>query len=374
MINFWNYTNEYKLINKQILKSVDKTLKRGNIFFGLEIKKFEKNFLKSNNLKYGLAVGSGTEAIYLALKALNIKKNDEVITVANTAIPTAAAIVMAGAIPRFVDVKDDYLINEKKIEEKINKKTKAIIIVHLYGNVCNMNEIIKISKKYDLKIIEDCAQAQGAKINSNFVGSFGDLGCFSFYPTKILGAYGDGGFVTTKSKKTLNKIKKLRFYGINYDYNKNFKYYAHEKGINSRLDEIQASILNIKIKKINFLINTRKKLAKLYFSKLKNTSLRLPVVNDINKHVYHLFVVYHPKRNIILKKLRKLNIGTNINYRIPLHKMKAYKEYVCNNCDCLPNTEKFAKGIFSLPLHPYLKLRDIIFICNSLKKILNTIK
>ena len=205
MIQGWDYLNEYSLIKKKILKSIDKVLKSGNLFFGEELNNFEKSFLRANNSKYGVAVASGTDAIYLSLKALNIGLNDEVITVANTAIPTASAIKNAGATIRFVDTGDDYLMNPNKLEAAISKKTKAIIPVHLYGQSCDMKKINQIATKYKLKVIEDCAQAQGAKFNKTYVGTFGTTGCFSFYPTKILGAYGDGGFITTNDKKIYQK-------------------------------------------------------------------------------------------------------------------------------------------------------------------------
>ena len=185
MIKAWSYTEEYKELRNKILKNIDKSLKSGNIFFGNELDKFEKLFIKKNKFKYGVAVGSGTDALYLSLLALGIGVGDEVITVSNSAIPTVSAIKSSGASVKFVDVDENYLIDPKKIEKKISNKTKAIIPVHLYGQSCDMDKIFLIAKKYNLKIIEDCAQAQGARYKNKFVGSFGDTGCFSFYPTKI---------------------------------------------------------------------------------------------------------------------------------------------------------------------------------------------
>ena len=248
MKNFWSYKKEYYRLRKKILSSVDKTLKSGNIFFGKELNKFENNFNKYNKSKFGLAVGSGTEALYIAMKSLNIGPGDEVITVSNTAIPTASAITSAGATIKFVDINDQYLIDPNQISKNINKKTKAIIPVHLYGQACDMDKINYIARKFNLKVIEDCAQAQGAKYKGKFVGTLGDAGCFSFYPTKILGAYGDGGFITVKSKKLYEKMRRIRFYGIeSLDKKNKFygKYYSNEQGIYSRIDEMQLSILNI---------------------------------------------------------------------------------------------------------------------------------
>ena len=373
MIKAWSYIEEYKGLRKKILKSIDRTLKSGQIFFGKELQKFEKRFIKENNLKYGVAVGSGTDALYIALLGLGIKPGDEIITVSNTAIPTISAIRSCGAKARFVDIGPDYLINTDNIEKYISKNTKAIIPVHLYGQACDMEKICKIAKKYKLKIIEDCAQAQGAKFKNKYVGTFGDVGCFSFYPTKILGAYGDGGFISTNSINLYNKVKRIRFYGIEQNNKKNKfnnKYYANEHGTNSRISEIQTSILNLKLPQVNSWIKQRRNLAKIYSQELKDTSLELPVENINCKHVFHLYVVYHPKRDKIIKKLKENNIQVNINYPFPIHKMKAYKNKVLNKSNYLPITEEMANGIFSLPLYPKLKKTDVFKVSRIIKTIL----
>jgi len=373
MIKSWSYINEYKILRKKILKSIDKSLKSGQIFFGKEINKFENSFIKKNNFKYGVAVASGTDALYIALLALGIKNGDEVITVSNTAIPTASAIKSCGAKIKFVDISNDYLIDINKIKKNINRNTKAIIPVHLYGQSCEMDKIIKIARKYNLKIIEDCAQAQGAKFKNKYVGSFGDAGCFSFYPTKILGGYGDGGFITTNSFDLYNKIKRIRFYGIENNNKKNKynnKYYSNEHGINSRISEIHSSILNLKLPHVNSWINKRRKIAKIYSKVLKNTSLKLPSENKNCRHVFHLYVVFHSKRDFIIKELKKRNIHININYPFPIHKMKGYKNNISKKSPRLPMTENMAKGIFSLPLYPTIKITDVLKISKSIKKIL----
>jgi len=372
MIKFWSYKKEYYKLKKEILFKVDKNLSKGDIFFGNELINFEKNFIKKYKSDYGIAVGSGTDALLISLKALNLKKGDEVITAANTAIPTISAIINSGAIPRLVDVGEDYLIDPLKIEKAINKKTKVIIPVHLYGQACDMDKIKKISNKYKLIIIEDCAQAQGAKYKNKFVGNFGHFGCFSFYPTKILGTYGDGGFITTKRIEHYKKIKRLRFYGIETVNKKSKyfnKYYANENGLNSRLDEIQSTILNIKLKKVDGYIRKRIKLAKIYLNHLKNTKIILPINNKFNKHVYHLFTIQHPKRNRIIEVLKKMKIQTRTIYPYTINKMKAYRS-VCKYSSELKNSENFSKNIFSLPLYPELKESEIKLICDKLKKIL----
>ena len=371
MIKSWSYKYEYKLLRNKILKNIDSSLRSGNIFFGSQLKSFEYNFSRNNNIPYGVAVGSGTDAILISLLAIGIKKGDEVITVSNTAIATVSAIVSAGGIPKFVDVNQDYLMNLDELEKKITKKTKAIIPVHLYGQSCKIDEICRIAKKFNIKVIEDCAQAQGAMFKNKYVGTFGDLSCFSFYPTKILGAYGDGGFVGTKNKSLFNKIKQIRFYGIDELNKKNKffkKYYANVHGINSRIDEIQCSILNLKLPFVDQYINKRRKVAKIYKEELKDTGLSLPIENKNTKHVYHLFVVYHKKRDLILKKLKKYKFSLNIQYPFPVHSMKGYRKF--NKSISLPRTEKFSKGIFSLPLYPNITTRQVLSFVRILKKIL----
>ena len=371
MIKFWSYNREYKKLKKVILKKIDKSINKGNIFFGEELSKFEKNFIKKYKAKYGIAVGSGTDALLISLKTLNLKSGDEVITAANTAIPTISAIVNAGGIPRLVDIGDDYLIDVKKIKKVINKRTKAIIPVHLYGQMCNMDEIQSIAKKNKITIIEDCAQSQGAKYKNKFSGTIGKFGCFSFYPTKILGAYGDGGFILTNNFNAYKKIKRIRFYGIETVQKTKFKdkYYANENGVNSRLDEIQATILNLKLDKVENFINIRRKIANIYLKKLSFDKTILPTENSKCKHVYHLFTVYHPKASIIKKKLLKLKIQTRSIYPYPIHKMKAYSKIIKNKKD-LKNSEKKSKGIFCLPLYPELRSSEINKIIFSLKRII----
>ena len=373
MIQYWNYLREYKNQKKNVLNSVDKVFQSGTLLFGNELKKFEKNFCKFNKSKYGLGVSSGTDALFIALKCLNIGKNDEVITVSNTAIPTVAAIINTGASVKFADIGKDYLIDANKISTLINKKTKAIIPVHLFGQTCDMDKISNIAKKYKLKVIEDCAQSTGAMYKGKKAGILGDIGCHSFYPTKILGAYGDGGFLTTNNKKLYEKMHRFRFYGIDtLGTNKKWKnkYYSIEHGTNSRLDEIQSSILNLKLKNISFFIKRRRLIAKKYFSGLKNLDIELPLVNKNNFHVFNMFEVAHKRRNKIIKKMKERNINLSIHYPYPIHKMKSYKNFIKKNSKYLYETEKKSKMIFSLPIYPSLKDSEIKAIINNLKEII----
>ncbi len=372
MINFWSYKKEYKKYGTSLLKKIHGSINSGQIFFGKELIKFEKNFKKKYKSKYGIAVGSGTDALLISLKAIEIRSGDQVITAANTAIPTISAIINAGATPKLVDIGEDYLMDPCKIEKEINSRTKAIIPVHLYGQSCDMEQIMKIAKKNKIHVIEDCAQSQGAKYKNKFVGTFGTFGCFSFYPTKILGAYGDGGFILTNDYKLHKKIKRIRFYGIETIDNKNkFKdqYYSNENGINSRLDEIQASILNYKLKKVDYFVKRRKQIAEIYFRELESTELTLPTENANSSHVYHLYTVYHPKGLVIIRQLKKCKINVRVIYPYPVHKMKAYKK-IPHNIKRLVNSEIKSKGIFCLPLYPELKDLEVKKICKNLKNIL----
>ena len=371
MIHFWNYLREYKSNDKKILQSINKVFKSGTLLLGNELNNFEKNYCKFNKSKFGLGVGNGSDALYIALKSLNIGKNDEVITVSNTAIPTVAAIINTGAKVKFADIGEDFLIDTNKIISLINKKTKAIIPVHLFGQTCEMNVIMKIAKKYKLKVIEDCAQSTGATYKGKHAGTIGHVGCHSFYPTKILGAYGDGGFLTTNNKRLFQKMHRFRFYGIDtLGINKKWKnkYYSIDHGINSRLSEIQASILNLKLNNLSGSITRRRPIAKRYFEGLKDTAIGLPKVNDDNFHVFHIFEVTHAKRDLIIKRMKKKKINLSIHYQYPIHTMSAYKKFA--NKKILKKTEDKSKIIFSLPIYPSLKNIEIDFIIKNLKNII----
>lgn len=359
-INVWNYLEDYHKNKEKILKIIDKVFKSGNLILSTEVRNFEKNFSKFTGNSYGIGVNSGTDALQIALMSIGIKKDDEVITVSNTAVPTISAIVSCKAKPVFVDVNEsDFLINTNLIEEKINKRTKAIIPVNLYGQSANYEEITRISAKYNLKIIEDCAQSSGALYKGLPSGSFGDLSAFSFYPTKNLGGYGDGGMIVTKNKKLYEQCIKLRKYGMSK------LYYSDIHGINSRLDEVQAAILNYKFNKLKSNIIKRRYIAKIYNQNIKNKDLILPTENLDNYHSYYVYVVRHPQRERMMKYLQDNKIFCNISYPFPIHSMNAYKCFNNKNNN-LEITERISKEIFSLPMYPELSMKKI-------KKIINTI-
>ena len=358
----WNYLEDYKKNKRQILNITSKVFGSGNLILSKEVLNFENNFSKFTQNKFGIGVNSGTDALQIALMSIGIKKGDEVLTVSNTAVPTVSAIVSCNAKPVFIDVNEkDFLINTSLIEKKITKKTKAIIPVNLYGQSANYKEIRKICNNYKIKIIEDCAQSAGALYNNKPSGSLGDLAAFAFYPTKNLGGYGDGGMIVTNNNSLFKSCKKLRKYGMTKNY------YSEIHGINSRLDEIQAAILNFHLTKLRSNIIKRRKIAKIYNENLKTNSLILPIENIDNYHSYYVYVVRHPQRKKIMDYLRKNNIFCNISYPFPIHSMKGYRYLNIRNND-LKITNKLSKEIFSLPMYPELstiKLEKIINVLNK---------
>ena len=387
MIKVWDYKKEYELLRNDILEAVDGVFKSGILIFGPNVEEFEKKFSYYHDSKFGIGVGNCTDAITISLKALGVTSGSEVITTSNTAVPTVTGIVNAGASVRFVDINKYSLIDVNKIENAINEKTKAIIPVHLYGQMCEMDKIMEIANKYNLKVIEDCAQSHGATYKGRKAGSIGDVGCFSFYPTKIFGAYGDGGLITTNDEQIHDKIKRIRFLGMEKKKMSsghwNGKYYAVEHGTNSRLDEVHAAILLKKLKYLDEWIERRRSLAAKYDKELKNTSLELPIEHSDNKHAYYIYVVKHDKRDKILSELIKKDIHLNISYPWPIHIMDAYKHFECGSCNCsrrnskeatcklLPETEISSKKVFSLPMYPTLTDEEQDIVIKEIKKLLN---
>ena len=366
-IQFLNLKQQYEETREEINSAVLKTLNSGWYILGKETERFEqefKNYLVENNKGYVSGVNSGTDAIRISLIAAGVGYGDEVITVANTAIPTVSAICSTGAIPIFCDVdKNTWLIDPGKIKKLITKKTKAIIPVHLYGFCAKMDEICALAKKYNLVVIEDVAQACGALYKGRKAGTIGDYGAFSFYPTKNIGACGDGGAIFTKSKEKSEKIKMLRNYG------QSSKYYADiENGGNSRLDEIQATILRVKLKYLDKWNLIKSKLAFIYKDKFDqdNLPLQYQKASDHVVPAYHLFVIKlnTGDRNKLIKFLAEYGIETLIHYPMPLYNQKAFKKYKSKE---LAITENLTKNIISLPFHQYLNIKEIKYICDLLR-------
>lgn len=359
---FNNFVRKYQNNKKDINLAIEKVFKNGWFILGPELENFEKNLAAYLDVDYAIGVNSGTDAIFLALKALNIGTGDEVITVANTATPTISAIRMAGAVPIFVDIDpNDFNINIALIEDKISKKTKAILPVHLYGRPSNMTKILSLAKKYDLYVVEDVAQSFGARYKNKKVGAFGDVACFSFYPTKNLGAFGDAGAITTKNKSLALKIKALRNYG------EEFKFHNIYEGYNSRLDEIQAAFLNIDLKKVDKWNQRRREIADMYLIGLKNLPVILPPKNDkIYQAVWHLFVIRCQNREEFRDFLSKNGIQTGVHYPKPIFQQPVYSFLKIKNQN-LPETVKIMEEIVSLPIYPELKNSEIHYVIKVIK-------
>ena len=361
-IPFGDLKPQYFQLKKEIDGAVRQVIERGRFILGEEVEAFEKEFAEYCGCGYGIGVGSGTEAIHLALIALSIQPGDEVITVPNTAVPTVSAISFAGAIPKFVDINPDtYTIDVTKIESAITKKTKAIIPVHLYGQCADMDTILDISKKYNLAVIEDACQAHGAAYKGKKAGSMGNAGCFSFYPTKNLGAFGDGGMVVANDAAIAERLKLLRNYG------QEKRYFHRIKGFNSRLDEIQAAILRVKLKCLDQWNTTRMEKAALYKRLLRDVSnIITPIEAPYSSHVYHLFVIRCEERDDLQGFLSEKGIGTLIHYPRPIHLQESYRDLKYEKGD-LPAAEHCAETILSLPLYPEIKDSEIEFIAAAIK-------
>jgi len=351
---------QYESIKDEIDFAINSVLNKGLFVLGDNVKKFESEFCKYLNSSYGYSVASGTDALHLALRAVEIKQGDEVITVPNVSAPTVSAIVAANATPVLVDIDDNYNIDVNQIENKITDKTKAIIPVHLYGKPANLYAILKIAKKYNLKILEDCAQAHGAEYHGKKVGTFGELGCFSFYPTKNLGAYGDGGFVVSNNKELAENIRLLRNYG------EISKYENKINGFNSRLDEIQAAILSVKLKYLDEWNIRRRFIAKLY-NEMLSDNIITPNEDNHSKHIYHLYVVRVKERERLREFLSENGIGTQIHYPKPIHLQEAYKNLGYSKGD-FPVTERFADEILSLPMYPELKEEEVKYVAKKINE------
>ncbi len=354
---------EYLSIKEEIEGAIHMVIENTSFVGGEELKKFEEEFAKFCETKYAVGVGNGTDALYLALRALGIKEGDEVITSPNTFIATSEAITLNKAIPVFVDIdKHTYNIDPKRIKDAISEKTKAIIAVHIYGQPVDFDKIKEIAKKHNLLIIEDAAQAHGAIYKGRKVGSLGNIACFSFYPGKNLGAYGDGGAVCSNNQEIIEKIRMLSNHG------RSEKYFHKIEGINSRLDGIQAAILRIKLKYLNEWNRKRQNIARKYNEFLSQIDkVTTPkILNDVIS-VYHLYCLQVEKRDELIKKLKEDGISTGIHYPMPLHLQPAYK-YLNLLEGSFPNAEDLCKKVLSLPMFPEMKEEEIKYICKKIKE------
>lgn len=362
-IKFINYPLAYKQNKKKIDQAILGCLRRGDLILRKDVEEFESNLAEYLGVKYAIGVNSGTDALFFALKALGIKQRDEVITVSHTFIATIQIIIHCGAIPVLIDIGEDALMNVDKLEGAITSNTKAIIPVHLSGKVCDMDRIMKIADKYNLYIIEDAAQALGAKWNGKCAGSIGYIGCFSHYPAKILGCYGDGGSLVTDNPEIADIVRKLRNHWNVNQSGVNIK--APEVmnwGWNSRLDNIQAAVLNVKLKQLPQVLQRRKEIAEMYNEGLKDLPLILPIQQK--QQVYQEYIVRSKEREKIADYLQKKGIELLIRDTIPNHLLSGLNL----NHFILPITEQMAQDSFRLPVYPEMTNVQVKYIIKSIKE------
>jgi len=355
MLYFSNPLAQFLAHETEISQAIHEVLYGNSYILGQKTKEFELAFAKYCNVDYAIGVGSGTDAITLGLKALGVGRGDEVITVSHTALASAAGILASGATPVLIDIDPDYYtISPDLIKNSITKKTKAIMPVHLYGQPAMMDQILACADEHGLYVIEDCAQAIGASYNNKRVGGIADIGCFSFYPTKNLGAIGDGGMITTNNKFLFDRILRLRQYG--WDENRK----TVEPGINSRLDELQASILNVKLKYLDEDNKAREKIASIYSNFFKESkSYKYPKLLENTKHAFHLYVIQSQERDSLLELFSRDNIFPGIHYKTPVHKHDGYSKLVKIPKKGLTITEEISNKIISLPIYPEIKQEDV---------------
>lgn len=334
---FFRYQEELEAKAIEVLRS-------GWYVLGKEVDNFEKEFALYLGAKHCVGVASGLDALWIALRILGIGDGDEVIVQGNTYIASVMGITINGATPVFVEPDEYFNIDVSKIEEKITERTKAILIVHLYGQASDMKSVVSICKKYHLRLVEDCAQSHGTKFEGQMTGTFGDIGCFSFYPSKNLGAFGDAGAIVTNDDQIAEDARVFRNYGSEK------RYYNKVVGTNSRLDELQAGLLRVRLGFLDELIRERKTICERYLERLHNDKIKLPEVREGATQTWHQFVIRLERRDELIEYLNAKGIGTIIHYPVPPHLSEAYR-YLGLREGSLPITEKYAKTVLSLPLY-----------------------
>lgn len=349
---FYKYQKEFEEKALEVLRS-------GWYILGKEVQAFEEEFAAYTGTSYCAGVASGLDALWIAFRVLGIGKGDEVIVQANTYIASVMGITINGATPVFVEPDEYFNIDASKIEEKITEKTKAILVVHLYGQASNMGAIQELCQKYHLKLVEDCAQSHGAKYDGKSTGSFGDIGCFSFYPSKNMGAFGDAGAMVTNDKKILEDIKVFRNYGSEK------RYYNKVVGTNSRLDEMQAGLLRIRMTHMGEITEEKRKIAEKYTEGIKNPLIQLPSIREGADSVWHQYVIRCTERERLIEYLNERKIGTIIHYPIPPHLSEAYKYLGFQKGD-FPITETYADEVLSLPIYNGITEEEQEYVINAL--------
>lgn len=334
---FFMYQEEFE--NKAI-----EVLRSGWYVLGNEVRGFEQEFADYCGAKYCVGLASGLDALWIAFRILGIGKGDEVIVQGNTYIASVMGITINGATPVFVEPDEYYNIDAAKIEEKISERTKAILVVHLYGQASNMKPIMEIANKHNLRVVEDCAQSHGACFEGKMTGTFGDIGCFSFYPSKNLGAFGDAGAIVTNDEKLADECRIFRNYGSEK------RYYNKVVGANSRLDEMQAGLLRVRLRHLDELADEKQRICKKYLAELNNPCIKLPQICDGATHIWHQFVIRTDRRDGLMEYLNEKDIGTIIHYPIPPHLSEAYA-YLGKKAGDYPITERYANTVLSIPLY-----------------------
>lgn len=363
-VPFIDFKEQYHLIKEEVDVGLKKVFEKGDFILGEEEKQFEEEFARYCESKYAVGVNSGTDALSLTIAALELNKGDEVILPTFTFIATALCISYTGAKPVFVDIEDKtYNIDPSKLKKAITKKTKAVIPVHIYGQPANMNEITEVAKKKNITVIEDAAQAHGALYHGKKVGSLGDVACFSFYPTKSLGAFGDGGMIVTSNKDIYEKVLMLR------DYGRVGRYEHKIKGFNSRLDTVQAVVLSAKLKRLDEWNRLRNDIAHCYGELLQNVKgVKMPIIPKDRSHVFQTYAIRLKNRDKVCEELKKQGVNVLIHYPIPLHLQEAYAELKHNKGD-FPVAEKVANEILSLPMFPHMSKEQVEYVVECLKEL-----
>lgn len=351
----------FELYQKEFEDAALKVLRSGWYILGNEVSTFEDEFAKYVGAKYCVGLASGLDALWIAMRLLGICAGDEVLVQGNTYIATVMGITMNGATPVFVEPDEHFGMDVDKIEKLINEKTKAILVTHLYGMASDMDEIVRICKKYNLKLVEDCAQAHGAMYKGKKVGTFGDIGCFSFYPSKNLGAFGDAGAVVVNDEILANEFKIFRNYGSER------RYYNKVVGANSRLDEIQAGLLRVRLRHLEDLNEERIKIAERYSHEIKNNKLKLPKPMEETTCVWHQYVVRCEERDLLKAYLEEKEIGTIIHYPIPPHLADAYK-YLGHKKGDYPITEHLAGTVISIPIYNGMTEEEQTYVIDALNR------
>lgn len=365
----WGYLKEYEQEREDILDAVDTVFGSGNLVWGPRVGMFEEAFAAYHGVAHCAGVDNGTNAILLALLAMGVEPGDEVITVSNTAAPTVLAIDRVGAVPVFVDIDPDtYLMDVDQVTAAITDRTRVLLPVHLYGQCVDMAPLEALAERHGIQILEDCAQAHGARHHGRIAGSMGRAGAFSFYPTKVLGAYGHGGATVTSDPEVDAGLRRLRYYGME----EAAYYVVARNGLNARLDEVHAEILRRKLTRLDEYIAGRRAVAARYAEMLGGTDLVLPVTAPGNDHVYYVYVVRHPERDRIIQGMKEYDISLNISYPWPVHTQKGFAHFGVEK-GSLPVTEDLAGQIFSLPMYPSLTEPEQERIVEALHKTLGSL-